>query len=68
MSRFSDELLDLFRELSDDLDELEPWEIALLCEDPVFHMLCQACGARDWHKTTKETFDADELGVDPEEE
>lgn len=67
-SLFSDFLADSFG--TDDLREIEPEEIRVLCEDPVFRAVCQWCSGREptERQKTEALFDADELGLDPEED
>ena len=57
-----------------DLEDLEPWEITELCNDPIFRMICSYC-ARTGRTEEPEHeepchggFDRDELGIDPEED
>lgn len=68
VSLFSDYLES---ELGIDLEEIEPEEIRILCEDPVFRELASYClgKTREEEKALNDAqFDRDELGVDPEQD
>jgi hypothetical protein len=61
----------LFSELLEqaglDPQDLEPDEIRALCDDQVFRMVCDYCArSRGWTPPPRATFDADEMGLDPE--
>lgn len=67
MSLFSDFL----EENGVDLEPLEPEEIRFLCQDPIFRVVARWCLER--HKARPvarddSIFDADELGLDPEDD
>lgn len=55
---------------ADAVRELEPRELAALCRNPVFRALCTYCKAGDLarYADDESRFDADEMGIDPEEE
>lgn len=55
------------------LEDLEPEEVKELCRDSAFRALCDWCArARGWTEPEPPQddarFDADELGIDPEED
>lgn len=62
---------DLLEENSIDPDDFEPDEITWLCSDRIFRTIAEYCArSRGWLPPSKgitQTFDADELGIDPED-
>lgn len=67
--------MSLFTEFLDgegiDVSDFEPEELTWLCEDPVFRIVADYCSrSRGWNPPAEKfsgSFDADELGLDPEE-
>jgi hypothetical protein len=55
-----------------DLEAIEPDEIRFLCSDPVFRAVARYCLGKETVEedvaTATRSFDADELGLDPEED
>lgn len=53
-----------------DIRDIEPEEIRVLCEDPVFRKIADYCvdSRRDAGARAANSFDSDELGIDPEED
>lgn len=67
MSLFSDWLEELGVDIPAGIEDVEPEEITWLCNDPVFRAIADYCTrSRGYNLSPQETFDADELGLDPE--
>ena len=55
-------------ELGLDIEDIEPDEIRVLCEDPVFRTIASYCLGKPTAHAHADNYDHDELGIDPEED
>ena len=58
-------------ELGLDLEDIEPEEVRVLCEGPVFRTIAAYCAGKRSERPARADdalYDHDELGVDPEED